>query len=64
MLEDDQYLADGLSIASGLVEGACRHWIKDRLDRAGVQKRLRRVEAVLRICSLRYSDDVDVHWRF
>ena len=32
----DQYLAAGYPIASGVIEGACRHVVKDRLERAGM----------------------------
>lgn len=32
----DEYLARGYPIASGAVEGACRHLIKDRMERAGM----------------------------
>jgi hypothetical protein len=33
----DEYLARGYPIASGVIEGACRHYIKDRLERAGMR---------------------------
>ena len=29
----DQYLAAGYPIASGVIEGACRHFVKDRMER-------------------------------
>jgi hypothetical protein len=32
MLHYDAYLAAGLPIATGVIEGACRHLIKDRMD--------------------------------
>ena len=32
----DVYLRQGYPIASGVIEGACRHLIKDRLERAGM----------------------------
>ena len=32
----DEYLAAGYPIASGVIEGACRHVIKDRLERTGM----------------------------
>ena len=32
----DQYLASGYPIASGVIEGACRHVVKDRLERTGM----------------------------
>jgi hypothetical protein len=33
----DQYLAAGFPIASGVLEGACRHYIKDRMERSGMR---------------------------
>ena len=33
----DQYLAKGYPIASGFIEGACRHVIKDRMERSGMR---------------------------
>jgi hypothetical protein len=32
----DEYLAAGYPIASGVIEGACRHYVKDRMERAGM----------------------------
>jgi hypothetical protein len=32
----DEYLAKGYPIASGVIEGACRHYVKDRMERAGM----------------------------
>ena len=31
-----EYLAKGYPIASGVIEGACRHYVKDRMERAGM----------------------------
>ena len=31
----DEYLAAGYPIGSGVVEGACRHLVKDRMERTG-----------------------------
>jgi hypothetical protein len=64
MLEYNQYMADGLPIATGVIEGACRHLIKDRMDRTGARWRLKRAEAVLRIRSLRSSGDFEAYWAF
>ena len=33
----DEYLAKGYPIASGVIEGACRHYVKDRLERSGMR---------------------------
>jgi hypothetical protein len=33
----DEYLREGYPIASGVIEGACRHYVKDRLERSGMR---------------------------
>jgi len=33
----DEYLAKGYPIATGFIEGACRHVIKDRMERSGMR---------------------------
>jgi hypothetical protein len=63
-LRYDRYLAKGFPIATGVVEGACRHLVKDRMDLTGARWRLPRAEAVLRLRSLRSSGDFDAYWRF
>ena len=60
----DQYLAAGFPIGSGVIEGACRHLVKDRLGITGARWRLRGAEAVLRLRALRSSGDFDEYWRF
>jgi hypothetical protein len=64
MLEYDVYLSEGLPIATGVIEGACRHLIKDRMDLTGARWRLKSAEAVLRIRSLRSSRDFEEYWAF
>ena len=60
----DQYLAAGFPIGSGVIEGACRHLVKDRLGITGARWRLRGADAVLRLRALRSSGDFDDYWRF
>jgi len=64
LLHYDLFLTKGLPIATGVIEGACRHLIKDRMDLTGARWRLKRAEAVLRIRSLRSSGDLDAYWTF
>jgi hypothetical protein len=64
LLDYDDFLSQGLPIATGVIEGACRHLIKDRMDLTGARWRLKRAEAVLRIRSLRSSGDFDSYWMF
>jgi hypothetical protein len=63
-LQYDEYLAMGLPIATGVIEGACRHLIKDRMDITGARWSLAGAEAVLRLRALRSSGDFDAYWRF
>ena len=62
-LRYDRYLAKGLPIATGVVEGACRHLICDRMD-GGARWSLGGAEAVLRLRSLRSSGDFDEYWTY
>jgi hypothetical protein len=64
LLHYDRYLAAGLPIATGVIEGACRHLIKDRMDLTGARWSLLGAEAVLRLRSLRASNDFDTYWSF
>ena len=57
-------LADGLPIGTGVVEGACRHLVRDRMDITGARWSLTGAEAVLRLRALRASGDFDEYWEF
>ena len=63
-LRYDRALAEGLPIASGVVEGACRHLVNDRMNLTGARWSLQGAEAVLRLRALRSSDDFDDYWAF
>lgn len=58
------YIRDGLPIATGVIEGACRYLVKDRMDRTGALWSLAGAEAVLRLRSLVTSGDMDRYWAF
>lgn len=62
MLRYDRYLADGLPIATGVIEGACRHLVQDRMDITGARWGLEGAEAILRLRSLYASGDLDAYW--
>jgi len=64
LLDYPFYLKEGLPIASGVIEGACRHLVKDRMDVTGARWRLKGAEAVLRIRSLQSSGDFDAYWSY
>ena len=58
------YLKSGFPIATGVIEGACRHLIKDRMDVTGARWTLDGAEAVLKLRSLVTSGDFDEYWVF
>ena len=43
----DEYLAAGYPIASGVIEGACRYFVKDRMERAGMRWTVAGAQAML-----------------
>ncbi|CDN11909.1 hypothetical protein RintRC_7673 [Richelia intracellularis] len=45
-LKYDDYLKAAFPIATGVIEGACRHLIKDRMDLTGARWTMRGAEAV------------------
>ena len=55
----DQYLRDGLPIASGVIEGACRHFVKDRMERAGMQWTINGAQAMLDIRAQKLNGNWD-----
>ena len=58
----DDALAAGLPIATGVIEGACRYLVKDRMEKTGARWSLKGAEAVLRLRALRASADFDAYW--
>jgi hypothetical protein len=63
-LQYHRHLRDGLPIATGVIEGACRHLIKDRMDVTGARWSLQGAEAILKLRSLRSSGDFEEYWKF
>jgi hypothetical protein len=55
----DEYLRAGYPIATGVIEGACRHVIKDRMERAGMRWRVPGAHAMLQLRAIRANAD----WR-
>ena len=51
----DEYLAKGYPIASGVIEGACRHLVKDRMERAGMHWTIAGAQAMLDVRSVHLS---------
>lgn len=60
----DEYLAAGYPIATGVIEGACRHLVQDRLGITGARWDVFSAEAVLRLRALSINGDWDAYWAF
>ncbi|NLS92459.1 MAG: ISKra4 family transposase [Planctomycetaceae bacterium] len=55
----DEYLAAGYPIGSGVVEGACRHLVKDRMEQTDMRWRIAGAQAILSLRAIYVNDDWD-----
>lgn len=60
----NEYLEAGWPIATGVIEGACRHLVKDRMDLTGARWRLKSAEAVLQVRALHINEQWEEYWHF
>jgi len=58
------FLRQGFPIATGVIEGACRHLVQDRLGITGARWGLVGAEAILKLRAIHSSGDWDDYWRF
>jgi hypothetical protein len=58
----DEYLAAGYPIGSGVIEGACRHLVKDRLERAGMRWHPDGAQAMLDLRATYLNGEWDAFW--
>ena len=63
-LDYPRALEKGWPIATGIIEGACRHLVKDRMDITGARWGLEGAEAILKLRALTASGDFDAYWRY
>jgi hypothetical protein len=59
-----EYLAAGWPIGTGVVEGACGHLVKDRLEQAGMRWTKAGAQAVLDLRAVRLNGEWDAYWLF
>lgn len=64
LLHYDRALQDGLPISTGVIEGACRYLVQDRMGKTGARWSLSGAEAVLKLRALRVNGDFDAYWAF
>ena len=60
----DEYLVKGYPIGTGVVESACSHVVKDRMEISGARWGINGAESVLRLRSVVKSKDWDSYWEF
>lgn len=60
----DQYLARGWPIGTGVIESACGHLVKDRMEQAGMRWTKDGAHAILDLRAVRLTDDWDAYWAF
>jgi hypothetical protein len=59
-----EYLAQGYPIGSGVVESACSHLVKNRMELPGARWSVSGAEAILQLRSVAKSQDWDAYWAF
>jgi hypothetical protein len=57
-------LREGWPITTGIVEGACRHLVKDRMDITGARWGLAGAEAILKLRAVIANGDFEEYWRY
>jgi hypothetical protein len=60
----DAYLAAGYPIGSGVVEGACRHLVKDRMERTGMRWQPDGAQAMLNLRATYLNGEWDSYWAY
>lgn len=60
----DEYLAAGYPIATGVIEGACRHIVKDRMERTGMRWKIPGAQAVLELRTIHTNGDWESFQQF
>lgn len=58
------YLQRGWPIASGVIEGACRHFVKDRMELSGMRWTQDGADDLLRLRAVAENDDWEAYHRF
>jgi hypothetical protein len=60
----DEYLVRGWPIGTGVVEGACRHLVKDRMEQSGMRWTKGGAQGVLDLRAVRLNDHWEAYWQF
>jgi hypothetical protein len=63
-LKYDKALESGWPIGTGIIEGACRYLVKDRMDITGARWSVKGAEAILKLRALVSNDDFDRYYPY
>ena len=63
-LDYPRALAAGWPISTGVIEGACRHLVKDRMAITGARWGIQTAEAILKLRALHANGDLDEYWNW
>jgi hypothetical protein len=63
-LDYPRALAAGWPISTGVIEGACRHLVKDRMDITGARWGVETAEAILKLRALHANGDFEEYWAY
>jgi hypothetical protein len=63
-LDYPRALTAGWPIATGVIEGACRHLVQDRMGITGARWSLEGAQAILWLRTLRANGDLDAYWNW
>jgi hypothetical protein len=58
------YLSQGYPIATGVIEGACRHFVKDRFELSGMRWLQTGAENLLRLRAVAENEDWDAYYAY
>lgn len=60
----DEYLKKGYPVGSGVIEGACRSFVKDRMELAGMRWTIDGAESMLELRSIKTNGKWDDFWTY
>ena len=63
-MQYDLYLRRGWPVATGVIEGGCKHLVRGRMDGSGMKWARPGAEAMLQLRAARINDDWDGYQRF
>jgi len=60
----DEYLQNGYPIGSGNVEAACKHLVKDRMEKTGMRWKLPGAQSILSLRAIHINDNLEDYWKY